>query len=87
MADSEQILSHLHDAAKSGLEALNAAVKPDGPGLTSVGTPLAAGTSITLPSPFTLRAPVRNASAIPAGATEDTAQWSNLLHVEIPILP
>ena len=59
--------------------------EPDGPGLTRNGTALPAGASYTFTAPFTLRARLLDTTAIPAGSTEDTAQWSVLLDVELPL--
>ncbi len=58
---------------------------PDGPGLSTTGTLVVAGTPRTLTAPFHLTARVR--SSVPAGTTDDTPLWSNLFDIELPLHP
>ena len=75
--------------ATSGSETyfnLNGAViEPDGLNASAVGTLLTPGQTATLTAPFHLIA--RTRIPLPAGTTDDTPFWSNLLDVQLPTHP
>ena len=62
-----------------------AVIEPDGPNTSAVGTLLAPGQTATLTAPFHLIA--RTRIPLPAGTTDDTPYWSNLLDVQLPTHP